>query len=33
MNHVQEMLETGKRVFMLRIEGSLVGMNEIIEKY
>lgn len=33
MNHVQEMLETGKRVFMLRIEGFLVGMNEIIEKY
>lgn len=33
MNHVQEMLKTGKRVFMLRIEGFLVGMNEIIEKY
>ena len=32
MNHIQEMLKTGKRVFTLRFQGFLVDISETIKK-
>lgn len=32
MNHIQEMLKTGKRVFTLRIQGFPAGISETIKK-